>query len=590
MPRSLALVALLVLAAVAGVVFLLGRDGGDEARRTVIERPDEAAAPAPPIADVRPTGTERAEIEPEAPPALPTEELAKRTFPARGVAVDAAGAPVAGLGVGCEADHERHARATTAADGSFEVELPRAVTRVVAADPGWTTLSAPDFRAGDERELRLVVARPADWSGWVLDATSGEPLHGAWVEVVLPPGVEGDVHRTTTDAEGRFELNGAAALPGARLWVRAVDYLDAAVEPPSSTARLPEVRLHPLAPPLVAGLVSRSDGTAAGGARVSLGTNEGTADADGRFELVVATPAPGEDLVAELAPDAPALLPGFGDRLLRDGVPAVPVELVLGTGGVAIEGRVLDGDGNPLKHWRVTAYRGGVAGKPTGAVARTRREGVFRIEGLAPDRYALRAAGRGERGVVVIPEVVAPASGVRLVHEEGETRSLAGVAYTADGAPAAGALVGFGLGWSDQVELSSPATTDAAGRFVLEGVPRAFGLVTGFVEGRKVFATVDAHQDGEVVLQPPPAQLFVFEAAAGEEVPDALHAVDGAGRIVPLTQPEIANEVRIARLHAGRSPSLAAPDAVVELVLHRGGREVARIPFRPDADGIVRLP
>jgi len=115
------------------------------------------------------------------------------------------------------------------------------------------------------------------------------------------------------------------------------------VDKPAGSTRDPRRRLT--------GIVLSPEGEPAAGARVVLGQQQATCDADGRFELALAPVPSGADLLAFAPGHEPALQPDFGARLGRSGDQTV--RLVLGPQTLTLSGTVAGPDGQPRKGWTV---------------------------------------------------------------------------------------------------------------------------------------------------------------------------------------------------------------------------------------------
>jgi len=579
-------------AALALLLAFLAR-GEDGARDAVVTEPRAEPPPASAPAElVREEERAREVDTPEPEPVEPGSKAAapRRSYPVRGTAVDAGGAPVTGVGLAAATDGPGAApRGLTGTDGSFAFELPRAAAQLVAADPAYLVLSGGAFRAESAEPLRLVLAPRGRFEGSVVDARTGEPVPGALVRAVAPPalawtpGEEGETH---TRADGGFALEAVPALPGVRLSATSPGYLETVLEPPLGASHLGQLPLEPSDPPRAEGRVLLPDGTPAGGAEVALGPTYTRTRTDGTFVLSVPRPEPGAELRARLAPHGPALAAGAGARLLA-GESVLGLELVLSAEGIALEGRVVDATGEPFKGCVVEAFAPGAA-EPSGRSERTRKDGTFRIAGLVPGPYALAARGRSPAEAAFMSDVAAPAAGLQLVLSAA-ARRVSGVVLRPDGAPAAGR----------EVELLMPVAharlaqtaADAAGRFAFEGAPgHALVLRVPAPPGEGALpltVQVQAGASADVPLRLAAARTLRFEALGAAAPPDALFAVDAAGAPVPLVD-SAGRSLSRAELFAGRSAALRAPESAAFLVLSRGGRALARIPLAPDGSGVVR--
>jgi hypothetical protein len=131
-------------------------------------------------------------------------------------------------------------------EGRFHFEgLEPGLFRLVAASPGRSarTLSlalAPGEEAGGDRDIGALVLEPgARWTHRVVDGADGEPVAGAVVTAVTPPG---GLLPATTDARGEVDLEGPAT-GSLTVEARAEGFAPARVEVPES-ARSPDGEPH----------------------------------------------------------------------------------------------------------------------------------------------------------------------------------------------------------------------------------------------------------------------------------------------------------------------------------------------------------
>jgi len=520
-----------------------------------------------------------------------------RLFLARGVVVDLHGHAVVGVPLACAHDGEdpstREARGTTAGDGSFEFYLPRPYTSVVSADPAWTVVLGGANRPNGP-PLRLVVAPSSTWTGWIRDGTSGQPITGARLHAVAPlvPALAELSRAPRVQAasgdDGAFHFPTVPAWPGTRLEIVAQGYLPLVLEPVPRATRLGMIHLEPGGPPAVRGVIRLPGGAPAVKASVKLGDLRTSSDEHGAFELFAPLPQPGEPLVARLDGHAPATAPGVGDLLLAGD--AEGLELVLGGEGLAIEGRVVDPDGQPLIGWTVEVL--GPEREPLDLELYTGVDGVFRIEGLGAGPYTLLGYGREEEGMAVALDVHAPRIGLELVRVEA-TRRLFGRVIGPDGQPAAGAQVWLDAGGKSHQRTMRPSHTwaDAEGRFEFMETPNTPGQMSASPgsNGRGLSVSMEVPSGLSVPLELHLAaeRLVRFEAGDPLSAPDALFPTDASGR--PLEAFVKGMPRRALVLTGGRSGVFSVPEEATALVLTRFGRELDRISIPPASDGPVAL-
>lgn len=502
--------------AAVGLLLFLALDPGVGSAAVAAPAEPLAAAPQPaapaelPLPAEEPRAAAPVERRPE--PAAPEAAAPPAPAPLVGAVVDARGVPLAGVEVGLRAGT---ATARTDSAGRFELAGASSVL-LHLVDPRLALLCIVPAEGREDGAL-LVAAPAVALAGTVVD-TSGAGVARARLQVVLPAGALRDfplpldaaVDVTASgrsDDEGRFALERAPALPGARLVCSAPDH-DARTEevPPADRSDLWVVlRRTADDPQSLHGIVLRANGLPAAGARVVFGHLRATADERGAFALALPPTVEAETPLAAGAPDAGStVLERFGEVVLaaRPDAPA-PVTLVLGERALAIAGRVVDEDGRPLPGWGVSLADGTPVTRrshpPTFAesldrigprVVETDAEGCFELGGLLLRDYALEAhdpqtlltvragpfrAGEEQALVRVARD---------LVHG-----TVAGVVVSRlDGTPIAGARVqvcrttSSSPGGSSWVSGRS-AETDADGRFELADVPRegAFLAVGGDV-------------------------------------------------------------------------------------------------------------
>jgi len=337
-----------------------------------------------------------------------------------GTVVDAeGGAPLAGALVWPRG--EAGAAVKSDGEGAYEMIVGSPPEEVSGAAAGFRTAAVrpADARAGRVPELRLPPA--VVLAGTVSDA-AGEPVPGARIRLRTPahPGITweggfgGEVPGATSDAQGHFRAVGLDAGVVHLLRVEAPGFseLEQAVEPPARLALelergggLTGRVTDPYAAPVAGARVRLFAAPKEADTLVlqvrdgeQLADHETHTDADGGF--VVDTVAAG---VYDLRIDAAGLAP-----LRRMGIEVPRGERhdlgrLVAEPAVAVAGRVVDGDGEPVAGARVSVnpfspYRGWrgsrsvyvFASGPSAASAQvggvvTDEEGHFRLGGLAAE-------------------------------------------------------------------------------------------------------------------------------------------------------------------------------------------------------------
>lgn len=217
-------------------------------------------------------------------------------------------------------------------------------------------------------------------------------------------------------------------------------------------------------------------------------------------------------------------------------------------GGGTFEGRVVDGDGNPVPGAELSGWCGAYV-RDKNAPHRTARAdslGRFRIEGLGPDFHLLGTADgfasrQGFRGRLAAGETV---SGLELVLDR--AAYVEGRVVDLEGRPIAGVEIstkpGFGSSSSaDQTDYQSiqklfgrwvQAESDASGRFRAGPVPAGGAMLSfaapGFLRQRETYRPVD---NPHLVSLDPGLSLI------GEvTLPDGSPAVGASVRVGPRAQ------------------------------------------------------
>jgi hypothetical protein len=501
----------------------------------VRQLPGEGQVSPAPSTAAAPSGAAPTAVAP-APPAR-TPPLERAPTAADGLAeirVTAGGEPVAGAEVRLwlvrsdvapgDVPFRDAGHAATGADGIARLPAAPGAYLAAARASGLAPAHAELIRAPGEpaTHSEIALAPPVALEGRAVsrDGARGLPariavipeagLGGAFGAPLAPPEERAAV---AADASGVFRVEGLA--PG----TYAVS-VEADGHHPVLLARVALPRPEPLVVSLDAlgtaeGTVQRPDGRAAAGARVHLAGEEhdgvAVAGPDGRF--AVQLPA-GSYLV--LATDG-GLAGALGSPVaIRTGATAGGLAVRLGA-AATVEGAVVVAKGErPIAGAEVALFPHRT--RALGARALAGADGRFRIAGLAPGAYDLRAAAPG-RSPAFLPGVTV-AAGQRFSVEVplAGTGAIEGVVRNDAGAPLASARVrvvlrGDGLSGAAPLE----ARTDFDGRYRIDGLEI----------GR---AELVAHQEG-VALGVARA-IRVAEGRAGRAdffLPEAGFLVGGVG-------------------------------------------------------------
>jgi RNA polymerase sigma-70 factor (ECF subfamily) len=638
---KISLAAALLLAPLAVWVALPDRE--ESPAPTASALPESSVSAAPRSAD--PTGAAASEparrmplqanAPGEAPPrvaASPAPQPAPLPLVVHGRVLDELGHPRAGVRVELRAKEAATGgpQATSGPEGRFEMETTREAGRIFAVDPAVTTVLSGAYEGFAKGEAVVVVAPRLSIDGRAEDE-EGVPVAGARASVELPDAfrtrfreildASADVHwLTETGSEGTFTLPAAPAIEGARFRVAREGFLTHDEPVPASDTYRVVILRKPSGDRHVRGRVVAPDGRPAEDARVALGMNTTRTDLKGEFVFPLDDPESFNARLGLVPRTLVAVKPGYLPASFEaptdaGGSPAWPASVTLRLGGtpLAIAGRVVDPRSEPLEGMSVwladptlfgALERGlrQVEGLLASEEARawhsvtTDARGHFRIEGLLPRSYRLRAMDpatllRTEDGPFAAGE-----EGVLLrMPSDGLYERVAGRVLSRSGKPVGGAEV-FPMcdafrtevkpGMASTSHASVEGTrTDAEGRFELRRVPK--NLVYLRIEGEglipleygrggelpadrieRLEITVDRRCHFKVELTDPAAadEVAVLDAEGNELI---LNIFVGDGR----------RENERAPIAEGLSHTLAVSDAGRTLVLYLQGKEVGRVPL-----------
>ncbi|MEO8348899.1 MAG: carboxypeptidase regulatory-like domain-containing protein [Acidobacteriota bacterium] len=488
---------------------------------------------------------------------------AARAAAVTGRVLDSAGAPVAGAKVVWEANRSDEetlvdetlgtspagiGETVTDAEGRFKVALDKpgvevAIRVLPGALPG-ALLGGPydsseDVALGD---VELTAAEKV--SGRVTD-DAGKPVAGAKVRAYGGlPFEDEDVTlyaEATTGADGSFSMVNAPASAG-RVTARANGYSPATQT--SFRERVTAGKLTLRTGGSVTGTVLDPAGKPVEGAVVVTGTLAAKTDASGAYRLA-GVPV-GAQAVEAFSKDLAARNDSV--RVKKGETSQVPLRLAR---SAAVTGTVVDEKSRrPIAGVRVSTASVGFSlrGAEPGRRARTDAKGKFRLVGLRPRAYSIRAA-KADYLPVSMPGVVAGVSAPGTVAIAlQKSAGIAGRVTDEAGAPVPGARVQI--------------ARDSGMRALMRGGPAAFlgrGGVTSGPDGafrlRGLTAqrnvTLEAAKAGYV-----PAKRYGVTVKTGESVKDVALVVkrglEARGRVVDSAGKGIAGaELRVSRPESG---------------------------------------
>jgi protocatechuate 3,4-dioxygenase beta subunit len=372
------------------------------------------------------------------------------------------------------------------------------------------------------------IAAARSVHGRVVDGTTGKPVPGArvWAEGVSSSAVR-------TDRQGKYSLEAPSAAPavraeaegflGATVALSAKERLRPLVLRPARSAegRVLDPRGRPV--PGAAVLVVSQSPTPKGLPRMEEPI-EITTDVEGRFRVPLL--ALGK---IGLAVRARGFVPASVDGLtLNPGKGVADLGTVSLEAAARLAGRVVDPSERPVAEAEVH-----LEGRPGGAgpAAVTGAAGQFSLDGLrAGEILSLRVFRKGYAAVNLDPITLPAKEPVTVVLRP--AARVSGTVVNEDGAPVSGAS----LLLTDGNRVAGAATSDAGGRFAIEGVEPATLALTALAPGflPSVRSDLDVPQGGElagleVILERGAALEGTVTAPSGEPAPGARITVTESG-------------------------------------------------------------
>lgn len=466
------------------------------------------------------------------------------------------GGPIAGATL--TFDHQGAALSvTSAADGAFQIEPPEPgayVLAMVSAQgfhpfaPAWgespITLVA---RAGEVvRGLTITLEPEARYQAVVL-TPAGEPAPRAVVRILEAPGDAAAGARFTADDKGALTFS---APDDALLEATHPDHAPgrARVDTRARASGRITLRLKPKGEAQVsesiAGVVLDAAGAPVPDAAVSARYRgellPRSGDSRGQAPLLPRTPSPrggdlhpgaqaltderGAFLLEGLDPGGYELTAREGARIARaEGIPAGARDVTLRLAPAGrIRGVVRAKDGGPptAAFSVVAALHHGPLERPIEATASFfDASGEYEIPDLLPGTYSVTAAALGSAPSPTLTVTVPPGGeatadltlgrGGRLhgvVVEEGTSQPIEGARVSVEGVLAAGA---------GPVPVVAEATTDASGRFSLDGIAEGARSVSAMAAGHhgRILSGLAMAEGGEIG----PVTIGLAKLAEGEE-------------------------------------------------------------------------
>ncbi|MEM7582602.1 MAG: carboxypeptidase-like regulatory domain-containing protein [Acidobacteriota bacterium] len=459
-------------------------------------------------------------------------------------------------------------------DGQGAFELPIGIYEsrwVQAAGGGYLKGFSELGKGADLDSIAIALTPAAALSGKVVDE-SGALLAGVRVELQPMPAdrmsgasrrLAREGWRGRTSQRGVFRVAGLPADMAYRLTFRAEGYAPETltVEPLSASERREELRVELRRGYLAFGYVVDEHEAPVAGARVSLrppppggdlrsamrmmrrpGSDSDlpttATDAEGRFEIPDL--AGGRyDLEVRAGGFAPAKIPGV--QVVEDA--RVDLGTVVMVPGVALEGRVVDADGEGIEGAQVRLEQArGAFGRMTGqqpGSTSTDARGRFVISDLQPGQPVTVSAAREGYSSAVVSDIAPPLEEPLTVVLE-LAAQLSGRIFDGQGEPIQGARITAhpdframaGRRTGMRVNDWASGETDAGGRYRLDSVEPGMLRVTAHAEGykEKVREGLEAAAGGKLEVD------FVLEV--GAVVEGTVTTADG--------EPVIQATVRIA--------------------------------------------
>jgi protocatechuate 3,4-dioxygenase beta subunit len=523
----------------------------------------------------------------------------------------------------------RSPSAVSDADGVFEMEAPLRSGTIEAQSAQHATVLWGTFdpRATSVEPV-IIVAPIIKIAGQVIDENR-RPIVGARIMLELPQDFRANFSQildysmrrgieVKTDREGAFSIDSAPDVPGTAVRTHLEGY-EVRTDPlPGGAATGLEIVLRKTRamPDTLAGTVVDHAGVGVPAARVSSRDHTTRTDDAGRFTIKIDGNAHEGWLMALKDGFLPA-------RLAFDPAKPPDAAIVLRLEGapLSISGRVVDGDGKPLRGIRVwtadptlfasTREHGiqfvenllsGPTARNFWVTVESDDDGRFVLRGLMPRDYRIHAMDPKTLALEEAGPVKAGSTGVVITLPGGDVHStVAGVVVSLTGAPVAKVTVKpqrdtFSFSVDRGGTSTSHADTEAVvtgedGRFSLRNIPtkgvylridgadilpREFGRDGGLeaaAEGQdlgrlRIGVSVRCHVQVELGSDAELADQISILDPKDHEVP--IDVFEGRGRLTRYRVP----------IEGGRTSVLAVPQDSKSVVFLKKGKEVTRKTIR----------
>jgi len=519
-------------------------------------------------------------------------------------------------------DEVEPARVVTDGSGAFRIELRFPGGDVRLDSEGEMLLGHGAVRLPDgSMERTYVMISTGRIAGRVVDE-DGAALAGVDLDTGISidgiPGFPlildgGQTYRswaTTSDADGRFRIEGLPVIPGMSLSAQLEGYKSLWPQLVEEDLRALElVMQRGASKPVISGRVVDARGAAVPGASIVLGATTLIVDEHGLFEFETGYLPDYTALVAFSAGSRPAILERIASRLEADPESCRNLVLQLGAPTASITGRVVDELGGPLSGVEVRLVDGMAYGNTSFMLESmlsgqwsdhvvTDASGRFEADGLFHDTYELLVLRREDFAAARLEAVPTGTRDVEIVLDAHKRMPrLTGRVVDRHGRPVPGAQLSS-LATLFQSADSRSSTriklgeTDEGGHFELRDVPvEALVLHVGGIGIESVEIEFDReHAEGLMIT----VGLLLRFQLDSEVCPEAdgfeLVDVDGAKLKFKVYRLAVTSHLDHEwRMQRDASPTYEVRDEATEIVFFAGETEVKRMPLDLRYGEVVRV-